>query len=687
MGSHFIKSESRAQATKDNARRQLPDALGPLMQAKSWVIWRLERKGDGWTKPPFQARHPDSHASTTNPDTWSDYATAVKAADAMAEEGGIGYVLNGSKVCGIDLDDCRDAKTGKILYSEAQAIIDAAGSYAEVSPSGEGVHVFGLGTGEPVGTEIPMDGWKIEVYRNTARYLTVTGDEIGHCVRLKNIDALVDDLARRKKGGGDAKDKSSSGQFHKLVIRLAGEGKSIDEIVAQIEAHPKRYAETKAAVYQKEGRLRQEVERSYGKWKAAQPETPRAKKGEASTPLHWLGGTPKPCLHDAAVALVSLGVNCQFDTFHERMVIDGVKYNEVMVARLRNRILDKFAFDPGKDHTYDALMRLGLRNEFHPVLDYLDGLSWDGRARLDTWVCDYLGCPDKSLQKMIGRKMLLAGVRRIRKPGCKFDQIIVLEGDEGIGKSTALVELASKDNHSDQTILGRHMSDKEIQEVLKGKWIHEIADLKGYKAADNESIKAFASRTTDRARPAWGHAVIEQERTCIEVATTNSKEYLRGEEGNRRWWPLETGAIRLPALRRDRDQLWAEACHYEAAGETLVMPEEMWPRMRQVQEERREHNPLADKLHDVEGHRVWNAAEQHEEERIASNALMEDILKLKPRDMTMAMSKQVADAMRRLGWKGPKKIRVTGKSVPERGYWRIVTDDEATTRNNPEEED
>jgi hypothetical protein len=668
----------------------LSAALKPLMESRNWLIWRLEKRGDDFTKPPYQARHPDSHASTSRPETWSDYETAVKAAAAMEEEGGIGFVLDGSGFVGIDLDDCRDPASGKIKYREAQDIIDRAGSYTEVSPSGEGVHIFGLGQGAQVGTTIPMKGWKIEVFRGTRRFLTVTGDEIGRCTKLKNLDALVDDLAARKlngHGGDFAKDATSSGQFHKLVIRLAGEGKDVDEITAQIEAHPERYRPTKAAKFKTQGRLKKEVERSYSKWRELQPKAPPGSNGKAETngatppPLRWLTGMPKPCLHDAAVAMTSMGVTCRFDTFHEWIIIDGVQYNDVLVARLRNRILDKFNFDPGKDHTFDALMRLGLKNEFHPVRDYLDGLEWDGRERLDSWVCDYLGCPDKSLQKMIGRKMLIAAVRRIRSPGCKFDQIIVLEGDEGLGKSSAVEILAGTDNHSDQTILGRHLTDKEIQEILRGKWLHEIADLKGYNSTDNEAIKAFASRAIDRARPAWGHNVVEQKRTCIEVATTNSKEYLRGEEGNRRWWPLETGAIRLPALRRDRDQLWAEASHYEAAGETLTMPEEMWPRMRQVQESRREHNPLADKLRDVEGHRVWNAVEQHEEERVASNDLMEDILKLKPKDMTTPMSKQIADAMRRNGWKGPIPMRIGKSKKPERAYWRVVVEDDDSPKS------
>ena len=124
-----------------------------------------------------------------------------------------------------------------------------------------------------------------------------------------------------------------------------------------------------------------------------------------------------------------------------------------------------------------------------------------GRQKADRhWVIDYLGCEDTPLNRAIGWLMLIASVRRARSPGCKFDQICVLEGVEGINKSTVIRVLAGDENFSDQSVL--NVSDREAQEQLEGVWLHESADLTGLKKAEVERVKAFASRQGDRARPA-----------------------------------------------------------------------------------------------------------------------------------------------------------------------------------------
>jgi hypothetical protein len=128
----------------------------------------------------------------------------------------------------------------------------------------------------------------------------------------------------------------------------------------------------------------------------------------------------------------------------------------------------------------------------------------------------------------------------------------------------------------------------------------------------------------------------------------------------------------------DRDQLWSEAVALELGGESLTMPASMWPQQHAEIAKKREHNAFVDELQDLQGHQLWNPANQVFEERISSKEIMKDILKLKPRDLVgPAIGRKLADAMKRLGWRGPKKIRVDGKSPPERGYWRLILDDDA----------
>jgi len=179
------------------------------------------------------------------------------------------------------------------------------------------------------------------------------------------------------------------------------------------------------------------------------------------------------------------------------------------------------------------------------------------------------------LNRAIGRKMLIAAVRRARKPGCKFDYIIVFEGLQGTGKSSVLCILAGDGNFSDAEILG--MDKQDQQEAVQGIWIYEIAELEGLSKAEVTKVKLFASKTHDMARPAYGRHRVDRPRRCIFVASTNDDKYLRDTTGNRRYWPIKTPKIDLDGIARDRDQLWAEAALAEATGEALVIPEELWP--------------------------------------------------------------------------------------------------------------
>src|SRR5262249_50019060 len=161
--------------------------------------------------------------------------------------------------------------------------------------------------------------------------------------------------------------------------------------------------------------------------------------------------------------------------------------------------------------------------------------------------------------RAVGALSLIAAVRRVRQPGCKFDEILVLEHEEqGTDKSTALRTLAVNDDwFSDDLPL--NADSQKVIESLRGRWIIEAAELSGIRRADVEHMKALLSRQIDRARMSYGRLVSEVRRQCVFFGTTNSSEYLRDETGNRRIWPVGIKRVDIDALKRDRDQLWAEA--------------------------------------------------------------------------------------------------------------------------------
>jgi predicted P-loop ATPase len=433
-----------------------------------------------------------------------------------------------------------------------------------------------------------------------------------------------------------------------------------------------------------------EVQAIMGRAKNAPPDRRPGGNGSISSKAHgaqtdhpaWpdlgKGGKPSATCANARMAIEDLGIECRYDVFHDRKLVGGHaieqwagELTDHACQMLRVLIKQRHGFDPGKENTNDAAVQLCLQHQFDPVGDYLDALKWDRVPRIDKWMTTYLGAEDTALNREIALRSLIAAVRRVRQPGCKFDQIIVLEGPEGTGKSTAIEILAGQENFSDQTIIG--LDDRQQQEAMAGVWLYEIADLAGMSRADVDRTKAFASRQSDRARPAYGRHRVERPRRGILFATTNNETYLKSQTGNRRFWPVKTGRIDLDALRRDRDQLWAEAASIEATGASLKLPEHLWNEAAAEQEKRRDPDPWDDMLSGVKGTIIDVSGEEgtRQEERISTTELLTAHLQV-PRDRANdQMAKRLTFCMERLGWTKPKNaIRIDGKQ--QRGYVRRV---------------
>lgn len=301
-------------------------------------------------------------------------------------------------------------------------------------------------------------------------------------------------------------------------------------------------------------------------------------------------------------ALAVLGVDAQRNTFTQAdefrgYGLDGRDLNDIaeILASAFARDLD-FAATPGAIKR--ELLALAHEQQYHPVEDYLDSLVWDGTPRIDTWLADYCGADDSELNREFGSKLLIAGVRRIRQPGCKFDTMLVLEGAQGAGKSRLAQRLAVRDEWFCGS-LDLKSDDKTKAELLARAWIVECQELDGLNKATSQSLKRFLSTAIDTFRRAYGRDAGEYRRHCIILGTTNEGAYLRDLTGNRRIWPVMVRRIDLVRFGADVHQLWAEAAVREAAGESITLSPHLWVAAAEVQGQRMVEDAYADVLEDA----------------------------------------------------------------------------------------
>ena len=229
---------------------------------------------------------------------------------------------------------------------------------------------------------------------------------------------------------------------------------------------------------------------------------------------------------------------------------------------------------------YDiAVTKVADDRAYHPIREFIESLpEWDKIPRVDTLLVDYLGAADTAYVRAVTRKTLCAAISRVLRPGCKFDSMLVLNGPQGVGKSTLIAKLAGE-WFSDSLNLG-DTKDKTAAEKLQGYWILEIGELAGLKKAEVETLRSFLSRQNDIYRAAFGKRATPHLRQCVFFGTTNAESgYLRDTTGNRRFWPVKTpGSGKKQSWNLAHEeilQIWAEALVYVRQGEKLYLSPEM----------------------------------------------------------------------------------------------------------------
>jgi predicted P-loop ATPase len=371
-------------------------------------------------------------------------------------------------------------------------------------------------------------------------------------------------------------------------------------------------------------------------------------------------GKPLGCLANAITAIRRAPEwrdRLAYDLFAERMVNDGGQWEEIDDIILAEW-LQHHEVVVNPRIAQQAAFRVAFDNKFHPVRDYLNSLTWDGVKRLDGFLENYFGVrpspveagneedtdralAERAYHQAVGSKFIIGMVARVMRPGCKSDCAAVFEGPQGLLKSSALLALMHNDEWFTDQLADLGSKDAAMQ--LLGRLCVEWSELESMTRAEIGRVKAYMSTATDKYRPPYGQHVVMRPRQCAFAGTCNHSEYLRDETGGRRFWPAKCGKIDIEAIRRDRDQLWAEAYVRFQKGETWWLDDfDVVEQSKIEQEARRIKDPWEPK--------IAAAIERVSPKVLSIQLILEEVFFVHVERQDQIMANRVARCLTALGW-------------------------------------
>lgn len=594
--------------------------MNDLKKQKRWVVWMLEEVAGRNTKIPYTVR--GKRASSTNPEDWSTYAQAKKAFGNFGS--GIGIIFTPEEnLLGIDIDHV--IENGKITGEHSGSvtrIIEAARTYTELSPSGTGLHLYLAIDGKLTLTanrRSPFEAytagrfftWSEQAFGKALPIRTVTPQEAETILSAIGYPWAKAEVAHTTTLGG--KSTFSDEEITEAMFS----SKNGEKIQALWNGDTSEYkgdnSRADAALLQHLAFWsRKDSEQMERLWLASplgfREKTQKRKDYRKATIENAIlscrevyhsvidetqgidflytvsaTGTKGYTANMENVARVlrahpDYAGRFRFDAFAQQYQMRGTQGwqpfldTDALMIQSKMSMLFPFLRRIGKDIIFDAMMMVARENEVDTAADFIKSIEWDKTDRLDSWLQKTYGTPDDEYHRKVGSNWIKGLVKRIIEPGCKFDYVLVLEGEQGVKKSTSLRVLGALPNGENwhvETTMG--MDSKDFFMQFQRKAIIEFSEGETASRTEIKKMKAIITTQVDTFRPPYGRSSIDFPRHCVFCMTTNQDEYLKDETGNRRWLPVR---VALPEadvewLAANRDQLFAEAYVRLLKGETV----------------------------------------------------------------------------------------------------------------------
>jgi predicted P-loop ATPase len=359
--------------------------------------------------------------------------------------------------------------------------------------------------------------------------------------------------------------------------------------------------------------------------------------------------------------LPGLGKTIRLNDFTGRVEWRGKPLQDEDAIDIRLMIEDA-GFEPQTSDVLPAVIRHAHDNLFDPVRDYLDGVEWDKKPRLDRWLQDYVGAPEHEIVSIFGSKFLIGAVARVYEPGCQMDNMLVFEGKQGTGKTTACAALFGRDYMISSI---SDFKSKEASIALQGRWVAEVAELAALKKTDITDVKKFITETVDQYRPVHGKNTVDRPRRCVFIGTTNERQYLKDATGNRRFWPVPCGNVDVAAIAKDRDQLWAEAVIRYSKGEPWWLTDlEHVTQAEAIQGDRAEQDPWGEVIDQ------WlDEPENRSRDFLTCSYVLQNAIKMQTDRFHKADEMRIANHLAKRGWTHAKRRPYEG-AKPTWGWAR-----------------